>query len=129
MKGKRDAKIEHDEVVMHMIGNEAVPLNYDWTMEEVCDRLPDIPIKGRLTTCVIYCHHEKKNRTTAEKHSCVQKCQPFVNEIEEQEREDLKEKSLQRAKELGPMLPGSPTRLKPRSCRPSRPNSTLPAKK
>ena len=29
MKGKRDAKIEHHEVVMHIIGNEAVPLNYD----------------------------------------------------------------------------------------------------
>ena len=85
MKGKRDAKIEQDEVIMHMIGNEAVPLNYDWTMEEVRDRLPDIPVKGRLTTCVIYCHHEKKNRTTAEKHLCVQKCQRFVNEIEEQE--------------------------------------------
>ena len=84
MKGKRDAKIEHDDVVMHMIGNEAVPLNYDWTMEEVRDRLPDIPAKGRLTTCVLYCHHEKKNRTSAEKHSCVQNCQRFVSEIEEQ---------------------------------------------
>ena len=99
MKGKGDAKIEHDEVVMHMIGNEAVPLNYDWTMEEVRDRLPDIPAKGQLTTCVLYCHHEKKNRTMSQQHVCVQKCQRFVNEI--QEREDLKEKALQRAKELG----------------------------
>ena len=31
----------------------------------------------------------------------MQNCQRFVSEIEEQEREDLREKSLQRAKELG----------------------------
>ena len=35
----------------------------------------------------------------SQQHVCVQKCQRFVNEI--QEREDLKEKALQRAKELG----------------------------
>ena len=71
MKGKRDTKIVQDDVVMHIIGNKAVPLNYDWTMDEVRDRLPDIPEKGRLTTWVIYCHHDK-NRTSAEQHSCVQ---------------------------------------------------------
>ena len=77
-----------DNVRQMYIGNfPPVPINYDWTMEELQDRLPDIPEPGRLAVCVAYCRFEDR-RTPQEIHTCVNGangCFKFVEKIRQEE--------------------------------------------
>ena len=74
---------------MHIGGDEQpVPINLAWTLDELKDRMYDIPDAGRLATCVLYCRRTRKIKRRQNK--CINYCAKFVVKVQDQEEAERK---------------------------------------
>ena len=83
-------------ILRFQVGETVIPLDLDWTQEEMEDRMPDIPTAARYAACSHYCKTE--NRLDMSAKYCMNFC---IKSVEKHAQKERLVHGKERARDLG----------------------------